>query len=128
VKALGLWDSVREIARMYDAGMGAIIFVPIVFFSWFPFVSTFQSRFLFNQAFSRGLEISLILAAANSMISCSCPDISACLLIGDLRWIVYILVNWTCNGSLYNALVLVVRFELCVCVRARARVLVEFEL
>lgn len=62
VKVLGLWDSVREIARMYDAGMGAIIFVPIVVFSWFPFVSTFQSRFLFNQAFSRGLEISLILA------------------------------------------------------------------
>ncbi|XP_021307423.1 callose synthase 10 [Sorghum bicolor] len=62
VKTLRLWDSVREIARMYDAGMGAIIFVPIVFFSWFPFVSTFQSRFLFNQAFSRGLEISLILA------------------------------------------------------------------
>ncbi|KAM0882138.1 hypothetical protein ACQ4PT_032510 [Festuca glaucescens] len=62
VKTLGLWDSVREIARMYDAGMGAVIFVPIVFFSWFPFVSTFQSRFLFNQAFSRGLEISLILA------------------------------------------------------------------
>ena len=23
-----------------------------------------------------------------------------------------ILVNWTCNGSLYNALVLVIRFEL----------------
>ncbi|KAL6641747.1 hypothetical protein ACP70R_019928 [Stipagrostis hirtigluma subsp. patula] len=62
VKTLGLWDSVREIARMYDAGMGAVIFVPIVFFSWFPFVSTFQSRILFNQAFSRGLEISLILA------------------------------------------------------------------
>ncbi|XP_039828027.1 callose synthase 10-like isoform X2 [Panicum virgatum] len=62
VKTLGLWDSVREIARMYDAGMGAVIFVPIVFFSWFPFVSTFQSRTLFNQAFSRGLEISLILA------------------------------------------------------------------
>ncbi|RCV43392.1 hypothetical protein SETIT_9G290700v2 [Setaria italica] len=62
VKTLGLWDSVREIARMYDAGMGALIFVPIVFFSWFPFVSTFQSRILFNQAFSRGLEISLILA------------------------------------------------------------------
>ncbi|XP_066355037.1 callose synthase 10-like [Miscanthus floridulus] len=80
VKALRLWDSVREIARMYDAGMGAIIFVHIVFFSWFPFVSTFQSRFFFNQAFSRGLEISLILAAANSMISCSCSDISACLL------------------------------------------------
>ncbi|XP_004299187.1 PREDICTED: callose synthase 10 [Fragaria vesca subsp. vesca] len=62
VKSLGLWDSVREFARMYDAGMGMLIFAPIVFLSWFPFISTFQSRLLFNQAFSRGLEISLILA------------------------------------------------------------------
>ncbi|WOL18279.1 callose synthase 10 [Canna indica] len=62
VRSLGLWDSVREIARMYDAGMGMVIFVPIALLSWFPFVSTFQSRLLFNQAFSRGLEISLILA------------------------------------------------------------------
>uniref|UniRef100_A0A6M2EI67 1,3-beta-glucan synthase n=1 Tax=Populus davidiana TaxID=266767 RepID=A0A6M2EI67_9ROSI len=62
VWSLGLWDSVREFARMYDAGMGVLIFVPIAFLSWFPFVSTFQSRLLFNQAFSRGLEISLILA------------------------------------------------------------------
>ncbi|KOM40526.1 hypothetical protein LR48_Vigan04g072400 [Vigna angularis] len=62
VWSLGLWDSVREFARMYDAGMGMIIFAPIAFLSWFPFISTFQSRLLFNQAFSRGLEISLILA------------------------------------------------------------------
>ncbi|XP_072977021.1 callose synthase 10 isoform X1 [Typha angustifolia] len=62
VKSLRLWDSVREIARMYDAGMGMVIFGPVAILSWFPFVSTFQSRFLFNQAFSRGLEISLILA------------------------------------------------------------------
>ncbi|KAI7740376.1 hypothetical protein M8C21_012723 [Ambrosia artemisiifolia] len=62
VRSLGLWDSVREFARMYDAGMGIIIFAPIAMLSWFPFVSTFQSRLLFNQAFSRGLEISIILA------------------------------------------------------------------
>ncbi|ONK58964.1 uncharacterized protein A4U43_C08F1540 [Asparagus officinalis] len=62
VRKLGLWHSVREIARMYDAGMGVVIFVPIAVLAWFPFVSTFQSRLLFNQAFSRGLEISLILA------------------------------------------------------------------
>ncbi|XP_076933598.1 callose synthase 10-like [Bidens hawaiensis] len=43
VKALGLWDSVREFAKMYDAGMGFIIFAPIAMLSWFPFVSTFQS-------------------------------------------------------------------------------------
>ena len=66
-----------------------------------------------------------LVMAANSMIFCSCPDISACLLIGDLRWIVYILVNWTCNGSLYNALVLVVIFELYIYIYMH--VLVKFE-
>ncbi|KDP44403.1 hypothetical protein JCGZ_19418 [Jatropha curcas] len=65
IKKLGLWKSIRSIARLYDAGMGMLIFIPIAFFSWFPFVSTFQTRLMFNQAFSRGLEISLILAGNN---------------------------------------------------------------
>ncbi|CAN6285923.1 unnamed protein product [Urochloa humidicola] len=65
VKKLGLWKTVRSLARLYDAGMGMIIFVPIAICSWFPFISTFQTRLLFNQAFSRGLEISLILAGNN---------------------------------------------------------------
>ncbi|MCL7030897.1 hypothetical protein MKW94_030259 [Papaver nudicaule] len=65
MKKLGLWKSIRSIARLYDAGMGMIIFIPIAIFSWFPFVSTFQTRLMFNQAFSRGLEISLILAGNN---------------------------------------------------------------
>jgi callose synthase len=42
--------------------MGLILFLPIGFLSWFPFVSEFQTRLLFNQAFSRGLQISRILA------------------------------------------------------------------
>ncbi|OVA03159.1 Glycosyl transferase [Macleaya cordata] len=54
MKKLGLWKSIRSIARLYDAGMGMIIFIPIAIFSWFPFVSTFQTRLMFNQAFSRG--------------------------------------------------------------------------
>lgn len=62
VKKLGLWKSIRTIARFYDASMGLIVFIPIAVLSWFPFVSTFQTRLVFNQAFSRGLEISLILA------------------------------------------------------------------
>ncbi|KAL9265167.1 Callose synthase 9-like protein [Drosera capensis] len=65
VKKLGIWKSFRAIARLYDAGMGMLIFIPIALFSWFPFVSTFQTRLMFNQAFSRGLEISLILAGNN---------------------------------------------------------------
>ncbi|GAB4846294.1 Callose synthase 9 [Ancistrocladus abbreviatus] len=65
VKKIGLWKSIRSIARLYDAGMGMLIFIPIALLSWFPFVSTFQTRLMFNQAFSRGLEISLILAGNN---------------------------------------------------------------
>ncbi|KAL3828142.1 hypothetical protein ACJIZ3_016944 [Penstemon smallii] len=65
VKQLGLWKSIRSIARLYDAAMGMLIFIPVALFSWFPFVSTFQTRLMFNQAFSRGLEISLILAGNN---------------------------------------------------------------
>ncbi|KMT14381.1 hypothetical protein BVRB_4g071610 [Beta vulgaris subsp. vulgaris] len=65
VKKVGLWKSIRSLARLYDAGMGMLVFIPIAFFSWFPFVSTFQTRLMFNQAFSRGLEISLILAGNN---------------------------------------------------------------
>ncbi|KAJ4724122.1 Callose synthase-like protein [Melia azedarach] len=65
IKRLGLWKSVRSIGRLYDAGMGMLIFIPVAFFSWFPFVSTFQTRLMYNQAFSRGLEISLILAGNN---------------------------------------------------------------
>lgn len=65
MKRLGLWKSIRSLARLYDAGMGMVILIPIALFSWFPFVSTFQTRLMFNQAFSRGLEISLILAGNN---------------------------------------------------------------
>jgi len=65
VKKLGLWKTMCSLARLYDAGMGMVIFVPIAICSWFPFISTFQTRLLFNQAFSRGLEISLILAGNN---------------------------------------------------------------
>ncbi|CAO2824721.1 unnamed protein product [Amaranthus hypochondriacus] len=68
VRSIGLWYSIREFARIYDAGMGMIIFVPVAILSWFPFVSTFQSRLLFNQAFSRGLEISKILAGNKANI------------------------------------------------------------
>lgn len=65
MKKVGLWKSIRSLARLYDAGMGMLIFIPIALFSWFPFISTFQTRLMFNQAFSRGLEISLILAGNN---------------------------------------------------------------
>ncbi|KAJ3706849.1 hypothetical protein LUZ61_010554 [Rhynchospora tenuis] len=61
VKWAGLWGSVRALARGYEILMGLILFTPIAFLAWFPFVSEFQTRMLFNQAFSRGLQISRVL-------------------------------------------------------------------
>eukprot|EP00252_Welwitschia_mirabilis_P000809 TRINITY_DN1078_c0_g2_i1.p1 TRINITY_DN1078_c0_g2~~TRINITY_DN1078_c0_g2_i1.p1 ORF type:complete len:1946 (+),score=300.86 TRINITY_DN1078_c0_g2_i1:262-6099(+) len=58
----GFWDSVRELARCYEYIMGLLLFTPVAILAWFPFVSEFQTRLLFNQAFSRGLQISRILA------------------------------------------------------------------
>ncbi|KAJ4811740.1 Glucan synthase-like protein [Rhynchospora pubera] len=61
VKWAGLWGSVRALARGYEILMGLILFTPIAFLAWFPFMSEFQTRMLFNQAFSRGLQISRVL-------------------------------------------------------------------
>ncbi|KAF5744039.1 callose synthase 7-like isoform X1 [Tripterygium wilfordii] len=61
-KGIHVWDSVKELGRAYEYIMGLFLFAPIAVLSWFPFVSEFQTRLLFNQAFSRGLQISMILA------------------------------------------------------------------
>ncbi|PKA65497.1 Callose synthase 4 [Apostasia shenzhenica] len=62
VKAMGLWGSVKALGRGYEYMIGLVIFVPVAVLAWFPFVSEFQTRLLFNQAFSRGLQISRILS------------------------------------------------------------------
>ncbi|XP_062171456.1 callose synthase 3 [Alnus glutinosa] len=61
VQKFGFWGSVRTLARGYEIIMGLLLFTPVAFLAWFPFVSEFQTRMLFNQAFSRGLQISRIL-------------------------------------------------------------------
>ncbi|KAI3697348.1 hypothetical protein L6452_30307 [Arctium lappa] len=57
----GIWSSIRTLAQYYEIIMGLLLFTPVAFLAWFPFVSEFQTRMLFNQAFSRGLQISRIL-------------------------------------------------------------------
>ncbi|ERN04478.1 hypothetical protein AMTR_s00081p00020880 [Amborella trichopoda] len=66
MKAFGQWGSVKALARGYEYLMGLIPIKPVVL-AWFPFVSKFQTRLLFNQAFSRGLQISLILACGKKL-------------------------------------------------------------
>ncbi|CAL5433839.1 unnamed protein product [Camellia sinensis] len=61
VDRAGFWASIQTLARGYEIVMGLLLFTPVAFLAWFPFVSEFQTRMLFNQAFSRGLQISRIL-------------------------------------------------------------------
>ncbi|KAI5072192.1 hypothetical protein GOP47_0012298 [Adiantum capillus-veneris] len=62
VKRIGMWESLKSLARGYEYLMGLVLLTPIAILAWFPFISDFQTRLLFNQAFSRGLQISRILA------------------------------------------------------------------
>lgn len=59
---IGLWEFTRVFARAYDYGMGVLLFFPVAVLAWLPIISAFQTRFLFNEAFSRRLQIQPILA------------------------------------------------------------------
>ncbi|KAL6140432.1 hypothetical protein ACLB2K_058731 [Fragaria x ananassa] len=71
LKGVGFWESIKELGRAYDYIMGVVVFAPVAILSWFPFVSEFQTRLLFNQAFSRGLQISMILAGRKDKTTAS---------------------------------------------------------
>ncbi|KAJ0402960.1 hypothetical protein P43SY_009217 [Pythium insidiosum] len=54
---------VRTIARGFDRMIGWFIFGPILFVAMFlPFISSFQQRVMFNNAFTAGLEVSKLFA------------------------------------------------------------------
>ncbi|KAF7081798.1 hypothetical protein CFC21_085704 [Triticum aestivum] len=63
-----VWDSIVELGRVYDSFIGLIIFLPIGFLSLFPRVSAIHTRFLFNKTWSRGIQISMILAGQKDIL------------------------------------------------------------
>lgn len=62
IEGTALWQFTRLFVQAYDYGMGVILFAPIACLAWLPIISAFQTRFLFNEAFSRRLQIQPILA------------------------------------------------------------------
>ncbi|KAJ7539818.1 hypothetical protein O6H91_11G110100 [Diphasiastrum complanatum] len=69
VEKVGIWNYLRSLAQTYEYTMGLVLFTPIAMLSWFPFISELQTQLLFNQAFSRGLQISRILAGRKKKIA-----------------------------------------------------------
>ncbi|CAN0924654.1 Callose synthase 11 [Linum grandiflorum] len=57
-----VWDMVVSMARVYDMLFGVIVMAPVALLSWLPGFQSMQTRILFNEAFSRGLQISRILS------------------------------------------------------------------
>ncbi|KAL2466489.1 Callose synthase 12 [Abeliophyllum distichum] len=57
-----IWDSVVSFARVYEIMFGVIVMSLVAMLSWLPGIQSMQTRILFNEAFSRGLHISQILA------------------------------------------------------------------
>ncbi|GAB2298678.1 Callose synthase 11 [Dionaea muscipula] len=62
------WDTVVSLARLYDLMFGLIVMVPVALLSWIPGFQSMQTRMLFNEGFSRGLQISQLLTGRNSNI------------------------------------------------------------
>lgn len=60
-----VWDTVVSLARLYDLLIGIFVLAPLAFLSWMPGFQAMQTRILFNEAFSRGLQISRILTGKN---------------------------------------------------------------
>lgn len=66
LQATLVWESVVSLARLYDLLFGIVVMAPVALLSWLPGFQAMQTRILFNQAFSRGLQISRILAGKKS--------------------------------------------------------------
>eukprot|EP01018_Ginkgo_biloba_P014079 Gb_29725 [translate_table: standard] len=60
-----VWETVVAVARIYDITFGIIVMIPMAILSWLPGFQSMQTRILFNEAFSRGLQILRILAGKN---------------------------------------------------------------
>ncbi|CAI9087448.1 OLC1v1021519C1 [Oldenlandia corymbosa var. corymbosa] len=61
-----VWNTVVSLARLYDLIFGMIVMVPLAIVSWMPGLESMQTRILFNEAFSRGLQISQLLTGKKS--------------------------------------------------------------
>ncbi|KAK6283788.1 hypothetical protein POUND7_002740 [Theobroma cacao] len=61
-----VWETVVSLARLYDMLFGVIVIAPVALLSWLPGFQSMQTRILFNEAFSRGLQISRIISGKKS--------------------------------------------------------------
>jgi callose synthase len=62
-----VWRMVVAVARLYEIAMGVFVMAPVVILSWLPGFQAMQTRILFNEAFSRGLNFYKIVSGKRIM-------------------------------------------------------------
>lgn len=60
-----IWPVVVTVARLYEMMMGLFVMGPVMFLSWLPGFQAMQTRILFNEAFSRGLNLNQMIGIRN---------------------------------------------------------------
>ena len=68
VQSTVVWDTVVYFARLYEISFGITVLAPVALLSWLPGFQHMQTRVLFNEAFSRGLQISQIVTGKKSEV------------------------------------------------------------
>ncbi|KAA8524390.1 hypothetical protein F0562_010819 [Nyssa sinensis] len=63
-----IWETVVSVARLYDIMFGVMVMAPLALLSWMPGFQSMQTRILFNEAFSRGLQIFQIVTGKKSKV------------------------------------------------------------
>lgn len=69
IESTVVWDSVVSVARLYEILLGVFVMAPVALLSWLPGFQEMQTRVLFNEGFSRGLQISRIISGKKTNIS-----------------------------------------------------------
>jgi callose synthase len=65
---LARWGLVRELAFLFDMVVGLFLLLPLLLFSAFPFMTTIQTRMMYNGGFSRALSTGSEFAASLSVL------------------------------------------------------------
>lgn len=60
-----MWELIKRVFSAYDAVIGVVLLIPIGLLSFIPFISDFQTRLIFTQEFSYGLNANRLLAVTD---------------------------------------------------------------
>ena len=95
-----LWmrKAVVSLTLFWDMLMGLVLFLPLAILAWFPFISVFQSRLLYNTTYSQGHSLQEKRPVTTSNIATT--KIIGVIYILLHLWVVFCFCFFFCNSNL----------------------------